>query len=53
MIKKSEEIMRVWLNCIFIPLGPIKLILSDMDGIKSKDKRFRKDFVVELIYKEV
>lgn len=53
VIKKSEEIMRVWLNCIFLPAGSIKLSLCDMDGIKPKDKRFHKDFFVELIYKEV
>ena len=44
--------MSVWLNCTFLPYGSIKLELNDMDGVKAKDKRFNKDFQIELFYKE-
>ena len=44
--------MRVWLNCIFLPFGSIQLTMNDMDGVKPTDKRFRKDCVIELFYKE-
>lgn len=38
--------MRVWLNCIFMPQKSLKLKLIDMDGVKSNDKRFHKDFEI-------
>ena len=50
VIKKSEEVMRVWLNCLFMEGGVVMLGVGDMDGVKGKDKRFSKDFVAEIGY---